>query len=66
MNIVSTKIINTIATNVIKNCHSKKVAFCYNLNTGLIVIILLLIITIIYYHYAKNCSKQEGIDKRTI
>ena len=66
MNIVSTKIKNTIATNVIKNCHSKKVAFSCNLNTGLIVIILLLIITIIYYHYAKNWSKQKGTDKRTM
>ena len=44
MDIVSTKMTNTIATNVTKNCHSKKVRHkidCYILHTVLLVIILL-------------------------
>ena len=60
MDIVSTKMTNTIATNVIKNCHIKKVIYkidCYILHIVLLVIILPLIITIIYYYYAK----QKGI-----
>ena len=61
MDIVSTKKINTITTNVMSaasiNCHSKKVRDCYILHTVLLVIILLLIIIIICYHYAK----QKGI-----
>ena len=49
---------NTTATNVTKNCHSKKVRDCYTLHAVLLVIILLLIITIIVicYHYAKRKS----------
>ena len=46
MDIVSTKMTNTIATNVSINCHSKKVRYkidCYILHTVLLVIILLLI-----------------------
>ena len=54
MNIVWTKNINTIATNVTKNCRSKKVRYkinCYILYTVLLAIILILLITIIWYHY---------------
>ena len=55
---------NTIATNVTKNCHSKKVRYkfyCYILDTVLLVIILLFIITIICYYYAKHRSKQKTL-----
>ena len=38
----------------------------YILHTVLLVIMLLLIITIICYHYAKDRSKQNGIDALTI
>ena len=60
MDIVSTKMTNTIATNVTKNCHKKKVRYkfdCYILHTVLLAIIFLLIITIIYYYYAE----QKGL-----
>ena len=66
MDILSTKMTNTITTNMSINCHSKKVRYkidCYILKT---VIILLFIITIIYCHYAKHRSKQKGIDALTI
>ena len=57
MDIVSTKITNTIATNVASTasiyCHGKKLRDYYILHTVLLVIILLLIIIIICYHYAK-------------
>ena len=62
MDIVSTKLTNTIAANVTKVCHSKKVRDSYVLHTVLSAVILLLIITIICYHYAKHRSKQKGID----
>ena len=66
IDIVTTKMKNTIATNFTntssKNCHSKKVRDCYILYTVLLAIILLLIITIIRYHYAK----QRIIDALTI
>ena len=45
MDIASTKITNTIVTNVSINCHNKKVRYkvdCYILHTVLVVIILLL------------------------
>ena len=45
MDIASTKITNTIATNVSINCHNKKVRYkvdCYILHIVLVVIILLL------------------------
>ena len=45
MDIASTKITNTIATNVSINCHNKKVRYktdCYIFHTVLVVIILLL------------------------
>ena len=68
MYIVSTKMANTIATNVTStasvNCHSKNVRYkidCYILHTVLLAIILLLIISIICYHYAKRRSKIENI-----
>ena len=60
--IASTKMTNTIATNVTKNYHDKKARYkfdCYILYTILLLIILLLIITIICYHYAKHRSKQK-------
>ena len=60
---------NTVATNLTKNCHSKKVRYkfdCYILHTVLLAILLLLIITIICYHYAKDRSKQKDIDAITI
>ena len=66
MDIVSTKMTNTITTNTRKNCHSKKKRDCYILDTVLLAIILLLIITIVYYHYANHRWKQKGIDALTI
>ena len=65
MDIVSTKMTNTIATNVTKNSQSKRVRYeldCYILHTVLLAIMLLFIITIICYHYAKHRSKEKGID----
>ena len=57
MDIVSTKMTSTIATNVTStasiNCHSKKARDSYILHTVLLVIISLLIIVIICYYYAK-------------
>ena len=67
--IVSTKIINTIATYVSIISDYKKIRYkidCYFLHTVLLVIILLLIISIICYHYAKHRSKQKIIDLLTI
>ena len=58
--IVSTKMTDTIATNLSINCDNKKVRYksdCYILHAVLLVIILLLIVTIIYY--AKHSSKQK-------
>ena len=69
MDIVSTKITNTIATNVSINCHSKNVTHktdCYIFHTVLLMIILILIITIICYHYPRHKSKLKGIDSLTI
>ena len=56
MDIVSTEMTNTIATNVSTNSDGKKVRYkmdCYILHTVLLVIMLSMIITIICYHYAK-------------
>ena len=56
MDIVSTEMTNTIATNVSTNSDGKKVRYkmdCYILHTVLLVITLSMIITIICYHYAK-------------
>ena len=48
MDIVSTKMTNTIATNVTKNCYDEKVRDCYILST------------ISYYQYAK----QKGLHQQ--
>ena len=64
MDIVSTKMTDTIATNVSINCDTKKVT--YSLHTVFLAIILLLIIIFICYHYLKYRSKQEGINTLTI
>ena len=66
MDIVSTKMTNTIAKNVNKYCHSKKVEDGFILDKVLLVIILLVIITIVCYHYAKHRSKQKDINAQTI
>ena len=70
MDILYTKMINTIATNVTNTssiiCHNKKVRDCYILDTTLLAIILLVIITNICYHYPKHRSKQKSIDPLTI
>ena len=62
MDIVSTKMTNTIATDVTKNCYSKKVRDCYIFHTALLVILLLFIIIINCYHYAK----PKTIDATTL
>ena len=64
MDIVSTKMTNTIVANVSINSDDKKVRYkidCYIWNTVLLEIILLLTITIICYHYAKHRSKLKNI-----
>ena len=62
MDIVSTDMTNTVATNAMSiNYHKIKARDCYILQTVLLVIILLLIITIIYYDYAKHRSKLKNI-----
>ena len=68
VDIVSIKKTNTIARNVTKNCHSKKVRYkidLYILHTVLLVIVLLLIITIICYYDLNHRSKQKGIHAPT-
>ena len=64
MDIVSTKMTNTTATNLSINCHTKKKKHkdCYILYIVLLAIILLLIIIVICYHYAR----QKGIDAPVI
>ena len=69
MDIASTKMTNTMATNVSINLDGKKVRYkvdCYIFHTDLLVIILLLIITIICCYYAKQRSKQKNMDAITI
>ena len=59
-----TKNENTVATNVTKNCQSKKVRYkidIYILHSVLLAIILLLIITNICYHYAKHRLKLKNM-----
>ena len=56
MDIVSTKMTNTISTNVSIYSDDKKVRYCYILHTGVLVIMLPLIMTIVWYHYAKRKS----------
>ena len=61
MDIVSTKMTGTIATNLSINSDDLKVRYktdCYILDTVLLVIILPLITTIIYYHCVKYSSKE--------
>ena len=56
MDIASTKMTNTITTNVSMSPEDKKVRYkidCYIFHTDLLVIILVLIITIISCYYAK-------------
>ena len=56
MDIVSTKMTNTVTINVSTNSDGKKVRYkmdCYILHTVLLVIMLSLIITIICYHHSK-------------
>ena len=57
--IMSIKMTNTKPTNVTSFMN------CYILHTVLLVFILLLIIAIFCYHYAKNWSKQKGLDALT-
>ena len=57
MDIVSTKMANTEATNITKNCHSKKVRDDYILHIVLLAIILLLISIITYYYYYGKTKK---------
>ena len=62
LDIVSIKMINTIATNVSINSNDKKVISkvdCYILHTLLLAIVLLLINSIICYHYASHRSKAK-------
>ena len=69
MDIVSTKMANTAATNVTKNYYCKKVwckLDCYIFHTVLTAITFLFIITIICYYYAKHRSKEKGNDAVTI
>ena len=69
LEIVSTIMTKTVATDVLINWHSEKARYktdYYILGTYLSAIILILIITIICYHYAKHRSKQKGIDALTI
>ena len=69
MDIISAIMTNTIATNVSRNSDDKNVRYkidCYTLDTVLLAIILLLIIAITCYHYARNRSKQKGVDALTI
>ena len=56
LDIALTKMRNTIATNVTKNCDIKKIRDWYIWHTALLVIILLLIITIICYDYENHRS----------
>ena len=64
MDVVSTKITNTIVSNASINYHDKKRCKfdCYILHTVSLMIISLMIIAIICFHYAKHRSKQKGID----
>ena len=64
MDIVSTKMTNTVSRNVPLNSHKKlrHKTDCYILNTVSFVIILLFIIAIICYHYAN----YNGIEALTI
>ena len=62
MDIVSTKMTNTIATYASINFHTKKVKDCYILRTVLFTMMLLLIITIICCH----CALTHDISFKTL
>ena len=69
MDIVSTKITNTITSDLSVNSDDKRVRYktdCYILYTVLLAIVSLLIITIICYDYAKHRSKQKSTNALTI
>ena len=73
MDIASTKMKNTVVTNVtitiLTNSEDKKVRHeidYYLLPTVLLVIVLLFTIAIICYHYLKHWSKHKGIDALAI
>ena len=69
MDIVSTKMTCTIATNMSVNSDDEKVRYkiaFYILRTVLLVIKFLLIFTIICYHYAEHRSEGKNIDALTI
>ena len=69
MDIISTKMTNTLATNVLINRHNKKVRYeidCYILQTVLLVIILVSTVIIICDHYARHRSKQKSVDAKRI
>ena len=57
MNNLSTKMTNTIKTNVSINSDDKIVRYCFISYTVLLVIILTMIIAIICYNYLKHTSK---------
>ena len=64
MDIVWTKITNTIATNKSINSDDKKVRYkidCYILHIVLLMIIFLLITIIICYQYSKHRSKLKNM-----
>ena len=64
IDIVLTKMTNTISTNVSIYPHSKNVR--YKTDCDFLHTVFLVIITLIYYHYAKHGPKQKGIDALTI
>ena len=69
IDILSTKMINTIAVNVSINYDDKKVRYkidCYILHPVLLMNLLLLIIALMCYHYVKHRSKQKDNDALTI
>ena len=63
MGIVSTKTTINIATRkVLATIKIRHKINCYILHTVLLAMILLLLIATVCYQYAKNRSKQKGID----
>ena len=63
MDIVSTKTTINIATSkVLATIKIRHKINCYILHTVLLAMILLLLIATVCYQYAKNRSKQKGID----
>ena len=69
MDVVSTKMTDTIPTNVSISSDNKKARYkvdCYILHAVLLAFVLLLIIAITCDHYAKHKSKQKIIDALTI